>query len=85
MRKWDRWIQITNKEVEVKERVEKVKCLFSEKKGRKRIYCCYVRKAKMATEVVNIMYRKINEATAFRKLFSKDKISRIEKSGVYFM
>ena len=41
-----------NKKVEVNEGVEKGKCLSSEKKGRKRITCCYVRRSKVAREVV---------------------------------
>jgi len=61
-----------NKKVEVREGVEKGKCLSSEKKGRKRISCCYVRKSKAARQVVNIICRILNEATAFRKLFPKD-------------
>jgi hypothetical protein len=34
MRKWDSWVQITNKEVEVNERVEKGKCLFFREEGK---------------------------------------------------
>jgi hypothetical protein len=48
-------IQITNAEVGVIEGVEKGKCLSSQKKGRKPIYFCFVRKPKMAREAVDIM------------------------------
>jgi hypothetical protein len=39
----------------------------------KGINCCYVRKPKMAREAVNVVCRRINEATECRKLFSRDK------------
>jgi hypothetical protein len=54
---------------------------FSEKKGRKRISCCYARKPKMAREAVNITCRRINEATAFRNLFSRDKNPELRHPG----
>jgi hypothetical protein len=38
MKKWDSGGQITNKEVEVNEGVEKGKSLFSEKKGKLSIF-----------------------------------------------
>jgi hypothetical protein len=41
--------------------------------GKETIACCSVRKSKVAREVVNIMCWRINEETAFRKLFSRDK------------
>jgi len=41
--------------------------------GKETISCCSVRKSKVVREVVNIMCRRINEATAFWELFSVDK------------
>ena len=46
---------------------------FFGEEGKETISCCYVRKSKVAREAVNIMCRRINEATAFIKLFSRDK------------
>jgi hypothetical protein len=47
---------------------------FFGEEGKETIACSYVRKSKVVREVVNIMCRRINEATAFIKLFSSEKI-----------
>jgi hypothetical protein len=50
-KQWGSGFQITNTETEGnKEGVEKGNCLFSQTKGRERIYCYFVRKPNMASE-----------------------------------
>jgi hypothetical protein len=53
--------------------VKEGKSLSSQKKGRKCIYFCFVRKPKMGRQADNIIQRRINEATAFTKMFTSDK------------
>jgi hypothetical protein len=55
-------------------RVEKGTCISSQRKGKNPIYFCFVRKPKMDTEIVNIMWQRINEATTVTKIFTSDKI-----------
>jgi hypothetical protein len=76
MKKWDSGVQITNKEVEVNERVEKGKCLFFREEGKEMYLLLLCKEAEDGQRS-----RRINEAAAFRKLFSRDKNPELRHLG----